>query len=809
MTFANDVRYALRTLRKSPGFAITAVVTMALGIGATTAIFSVSDAMLWKPVPIPHLDTLAMVLQRYPEDPHDFNGISAGDLADIRQQATSLQDVAAWDDGLANIVGAGGEPERVTQFLVSANFFDVIGVPPAIGRGFQPGENEPGREREVVLGDALWRRRYGADRGIVGKTIRLDDQDFLVTGVAPPKFTFPKAAELWTPFAMTPARLASRRGSDFFVAGRLKPGQTAAQLSAELDGIGARLATQYPDTNRHRHFMTWTVHRFMVGEYNRQYVTMLFYSVLFVLLIACVNVANLQFARATGRMREVAVRTALGASRGQLVAQLVTESVLLSVVGAAFGLLIAKWGIGMIRAGMPAEIEKYIVGWSEMSLDSRAMLFTFAAALSSGVLAGLAPAWQSSRPNLTDALKEGGRTSAGRGRHRLRNILVAAEVALAVVLLVGASLMVRGFGTLVNAATAMEPGTLLTLRLALTDTKYHERHQRRAFYNQVLERAAAIPGVKAAVGVSALPFSDHSSGREYSIEGRPADPSHPIVGMYQPMTPGYFDTLHIPLRAGRFLDQRDGPDSPRVAVISRRMAQRFWPNEPLPIGKRIKIGPAASKSEWITIVGVVGDMMHNTFDRNPRPAVYVPYAQDSLLWLDIALRTTGDPNRFASAITAAVRAVDPEQPVTYLRPMETLIHNSAVGLIYVAVLMGVFGVLALVLSCVGVYGVMAFLVQEQTHEIGVRMALGAQRDRVLTMILRRGLGTTLIGLAIGLVLAFGLARLMQNLIWGVSATDPVTFIGIPVALIASAGLAILIPARRATRIDPIVALRYE
>jgi putative ABC transport system permease protein len=533
MNFANDLRFAIRTLRKSPGFVLIAVITMALGIGATTAIFSVSDAMLWKPVPIPHLDTLAMVLERNPEEPNDFNGVSPGDATDIKREATTVEDLAVWTDGMANIAGPGGEPERVIQYLVSANFFDVLGIPPAIGRGFRAGENEPGREREVVLSDALWRRRYGADPAIVGRTIRLDDQDYLVTGVAAPKFTFPKAAELWTPYALSPAEAASRRNQDYKMAGHLKPGLTFAQLSAELDGIGARLAARYPETNRNRRFQTWDAHRFMVGDYNRQYVQMLFTAVLFVLLIACVNVANLQFARATGRLREVAVRTALGASRAQIVAQLVTESVLLSLAGAVLGLVVAAWGIDLIRAGMPAEVERYVVGWGEMGLDGRALLFTMAAALGSGVLAGVVPAWQASRPDLTGALKEGGRTSAGRGRHRLRGVLVAAEVALAVVLLVGASLMGRGFGALVHAATSMEPATLLTLRLSLTDTKYHEPHQRLAFYRDVLARAAAIPGVKAAVAATALPFSDHSTGRAVTIEGKPADPSRLPWGMYQ------------------------------------------------------------------------------------------------------------------------------------------------------------------------------------------------------------------------------------------------------------------------------------
>jgi putative ABC transport system permease protein len=818
MSLWNDVRFGARTLAKSPGFAITAILTMAFGIGATTAIFSCSDAMLWKPVPLVRLDDMAMVLQRIADDPNDFSTVNTADLNDIRSGTSSLSDFGYWGDGLANIVGSNGEPERVSQYLVSPNFFDLVGVAPARGRGFLPGEDEPGREREVVLSDAIWRRRFGADPAVVGRKIRLDDQDYLVTGIMPSKFEFPKTAEIWTPWAIAPANRNARRGFSVFAFGRLKPGRTMAQFSAELDSIGLRLAKQFPDTNRDRRFMAWDGHRFVVGEYNRQYVLMLLGAVMFVLLIACVNVANLQFARATGRMREVAVRTALGAGRGQIVGQLVTESLLLSLAGAGLGLLIAYWGIETMRTSMPAEVAKYIVGWDEMRLDGRALLFTLSAAVLSGILAGLAPAWQNSRPNLTTALREGGRgTSASRGHHRLRNILVGAEVALAVVLLVGASLMVRGFSTLANAATSLEPDTLLTLRLALTDTRYKLPHQRLAFYNDVLSRLRATPGVRSAIAATALPHSGHSSGRQYTIEGRVNDPAKPTVGMNQIVTPGYFETLHIPLRAGRFLDARDGADAPRAAVISDRTARRYWPNEAYPIGKRIKpvvvtpagIAPPAAANEWITIVGVVGDVMHDVYERAPRPVFYEAYAQSPRLWMDIGVRTAGDPLRAVSAVTAAIRAVDPEQPLTNMATMQTLMRNQAMGLIYVAVLMGIFGVLALVLACIGVYGVMAYLVEEQTHEIGVRMALGAPRDTVLAMIFRRGMLTTVLGLAIGLMLAYGLAMLMQNLIWGVKASDPVTFAGIPLALLVSAALAIYIPARRAMSIDPIVALRYE
>jgi putative ABC transport system permease protein len=809
MNLWQDIRYGERTLRKSPGFAITAVLTLGLGIGVTTAVFSVVDSLLWKPIALPHLETLVMVLQRVPDAPNQWDSSTLADLDDIRRQSKAIENIATWQGGMANIVGAGGEPERVLQTLVSANFFNTFGVQPVYGRGFQEGEDQPGREREVVLSDRLWRRRFAADPAIVGKNIRLDDQNFLVTGVMPASFDFPMAAELWTPHAFTPTQLANRRGNQVEAAARLRPGRTLEQAGLELDSLSARLEKSYPDTNKGRRYMVWPARRFMVDSETQQYSIMLLCSVIFVLLIACVNVANLQFARATGRLREVAVRTALGASRWRVIAQLVTESVLLSVAGALFGLLIAKWGIGMMRGGMPAEIERYILGWKDIQMDGRTLVFTLIAAILSGILAGLAPAWQCSRPNLTDALKEGGRGgSTGGARHRLRNILVASEVALAVVLLVGAGLMVRGFRKLVESGERLEPATLLTMRLALTDNKYHEPHQRIAYYRDVLDRIRVLPGVRSAAAVFALPYSDHSNGRAFTIEGRPAEPDQLPNGMYQATTPDYFDLVHIPLVAGRRLTESDGADAPKVAVISQRMAERWWKNES-PVGKHIRLGGLDSKAPWLTIVGVVGDIMHNPYDREPRRTIYVPFPQAPQLWMDIGVRTAGDPLALAPAISAAIRTVDREQPITDLRTMARSIHNRAIGLNYMAVLMGVFGVLALCLSAIGVYGVMAYMVSEQTHEIGIRMALGAKRQSVLAMVFRKGMLTICAGLIVGLPIAWGFARLMASLIFGVTANDPVTFVAIPLALIAAATLAIYVPARRATKIDPIVALRYE
>ena len=806
-----DLRFAARTLRKSPGFAATAVVTLALGIGATTAIFSICDALLWKPLPVPNLDRLVTIVQRVPGDPNDWAPVTPGDFADLQRQLTAFAGLTCFDDGNANLIGANGEPESVNQFLVAPNFFEVMGAKPAIGRTFAEGEDHAGRDRVVVLSDALWRRRFGADREIVGKYIRLDDADYLVTGVMPPHFEFPFSTELWTPLSLTGAERASRDRPNLAVMGLLRPGRTPGDLAAQLATVEANLAAQYPDTNKNRRFRALGAQDFFLGHGRSQYLMLWFGSVLLVLLIACVNVANLQFAHALGRSREVAVRLALGAGRRRMMAQFLTESLLLAMLGAPVGMAIASFGIQAFLAGIPRNVARHMGAWNQIALDHRALLFTIAAAAASGILAGLLPALQCSRQDLNEALKEGGHgSSAGRNRQRLRAALVAAEVALSVVLLVGASLMARGLATLAGDSRTFEPSTVLSLRVSLSDNKYPKTRQVAAFYDRVLERASAIPGVKSAFVATSMPYGGHAPERSFEIEGRPAEPGDRPTALYQVVSPNYFSVLHIRLLAGRFLTPGDRETAPAAAVISARTAQRWWPNEAAPIGRRLRVLNPDGPGEWITIVGIVADVPVSVTERAPQSVLYLPLEQAARRAMNVGIRVAGgNPARYARQATAAVLSADSAQLVSEVFTLDELVKFSSLGVTYVAVIMGIFGLIALVLSSVGVYGVMSYLVAQQIPEIGIRMALGAPRVKVLAMVFRRGLAATVAGLGVGLASAFALARLLAGMVFGVSANDPATFLSVPLVLLAAALLAMYIPARRATAIDPLIALRYE
>ena len=808
-TWWQDMRYAVRQLRRSPGFTALAAVTLALGIGATTAIYSMMDAMLWRRLVLPHADRLVVLVQAVPDQPHSWRSASPADIADLRQNSSVLDSLAGWRITMANLVDSGGEALRLESTQVTANFFDVLGVAPELGRTFRAGEDQPGSEREVVLGDSLWRRHFGGDPALVGRSIRLDDQNYTVIGIMPPNFRFPTPwREMWVPLVLTPEERTSRSALLVESVGRLKPGRTPAQFAAEVAGMALRLEKEHPDTNADRRFLAWTFERYTTGGLAMVYSAMLLGSAFFVLLIACVNVANLQFARAAGRSREVAVRTALGAGRRRLLRQLLTESMVLAASGAVLGLLMAKWGLHFIRAGVPAEMEHYLPGLAGMGLNSQALRFTLAAALGSGIVAGLLPAWRASRPNLIEALKDGVSSGGPPGRNRLRTVLMGGEIALAVVLLAGAGLMVRAFQIMVGASPNLRPHSMLTLHLTLTPYKYRQDYQVATFYREVLARVAALPGVNSAVAVTALPYSRHRSMLPVTIEGRPAEPGKPTTAQVQSVSAEYFAALFIPLRAGQLPGPGDIADRPRIAVVSERMARQWWPAGASPIGSRLQVGDKGSRP-WVTIVGVVGDIEHSIIDRDVTPTVYLPMAQAPEREMDIGIRTAVDAGSLAPAVRDAVRKVDPQQPITNLNTMTNLIRQEAFVFVYMAALMGVFGLLALLLSAVGVYGVTASAVLARTHEIGIRVALGAPRAKVLAMLFRSGMTTACVGLAVGLLPAYGLARLMRATVFGVSAVGPEAFLAIPLALAAAAALAIYIPARRAVNSDPMAALRNE
>ncbi len=803
-----DIRFGLRSLRQRPASTVVALVTLALGIGVNTAIFSAVDSVLLRPLPLKDPDRVVSVWEHGLRSGVDRNEMAPANYFDLRRQNQVFEEVGAFGETSKNLTGVG-EPERLDGQLVTANVFSLLGIEPAFGRTFTSDEDRPGQHRVVVLSDALWRRRFNSDREIVGRNITLDAQSFTVIGVMPPSFFFPvREAELWMPWAMAPEE-ASGRGDHYLrVLARLKPGITREQANAEVEAIAGRLASEYPRTNEGLGFFATSFHEDYVGNL-RTPILILFGAVALVLLIACANVANLLLAQATTRRREIAIRIALGARRIVIVRQLLIESLLLAGGGGLLGVLGATWGVQWLSRLVPESLSKL----QSVAIDARVFAFTLGVTVLTAIVFGAVPAFHASRTKPGDTLSEVGRDVAGgtSGRY-VRRVLIVAEVALAVVLLVGAGLLLRSFQQLRQVNPGFRTDNVLTMRMVLPSAKYAKPEQRRAFYDELLRRVDELPGVDSAGMISFLPLSFSAMKFAFSVEGRasPGDMNLPLA-LYRVVSPDYFRAMGIPLQRGRFFESRDTADAPPVVVVNRRLADHFWPGED-PTGKRLKVGPLDSPSPWAMVAGVVGDVRQAGLYDEPSFELYVPYAQEWRGFVaprDLVVHTNGDPEQLAGAVREAVWAVDKEQPVSNIRTMNQVMAGAVSRERFQTLLLALFATLALVLACVGLYGVISYAVVQRTHEIGVRMALGAQPGDVLRLVINQGMVLTLIGLAAGVGLSFAVTRVMSEMLYGVTARDPLTFAVVPVILGVIALLACYLPARRATKVDPLVALRNE
>src|SRR6267143_1494287 len=817
-TLWQDVRFGLRMLVKHRIATIVCVVALALGIGANAAIFSLAEAFLLHPVPFENsVRIVALVDARMASDggsgvgPQDLTPIAPATYLDWKKEVHSFDDLAAYGWDAINLTG-DGPAQKVQDFQVTANFFPLIGVQPLLGRTFLPEEEVPGRNQEIILSYGLWEQRYASDPNILKRVIKVDGKSFNVVGVMKKGFDFPMPAEAWIPLALSTKEQVRRDNRHLWVLGRLKQGVFFSEAAAEMQAISEREAQAYPDTNKAWRLHPQPLRQFITGTLTRQYMVLLMVAVGFVLPIACADVANVQFARITGRAGELAVRTALGGSRWRVIRQLLIESILLSSAGAALGLFLAQWDIQMILAHMPADVARFVAGWKTIRLDTNAFLFTLFVAVVSGVISGIAPSLLGSRASIAETVNEGVRgSSIIRARHRLRGALVVAEVALALVLLIGAGLMVKGVQELLSVNESYAPQTLLTLNFALPEVQYAQPAARLNFNVQILRRLSSVSGVQAASLVTHVPYADGGgiNEREFSIEGRPlTQRGEARSAIVETTTPNYFNTLNIALRDGRLLSDTDGAEAPQVAVISESLARRYFPGEN-PLGRHIKAGKAGDEGEWMTVVGVVNDVRYSWIVKEDVPTIYRSFRQAPPYYTTVVLRTAGDPLKFVSAARAEIAAVDANLPLYDIKPMDKVIRESIVGIAYVATMMAVLGAIALVLASVGVFGVMSYSVSERTHEIGIRMSMGAQTGNVIGLVLRSGMGLTVLGLASGLPVAFLLARTLSSLLFGVQAADPAAFIGLPLLLLAVAGIACYLPARRAAHLDPLRALRQD
>ncbi|HVF23476.1 MAG TPA: ABC transporter permease [Pyrinomonadaceae bacterium] len=803
-----DLRYGARSLLKRPGLTAVALITLALGIGVNTAIFSAVDSVLLRPLPYKDPESLMAVWEHTPALGIAQNQFAPANYFDLRKQNQSFADVGAFGPLSVNLTGEG-EPEQLEGQLVTANVLALLGVQPAVGRTFGVDEDQLGREHVVVLSDALWRRRFNRDPGIINRNVTLNGESFTVVGVMPPNFFFPeRETELWLPWAMEPGQAEGRGDHYFRLLARLKPGVTREQANAEAESIAARLATEYPRTNEGLGFVVNSFHQDYVGDLRRP-MLILFAAVGLVLLIACANVANLMLAQATTRRREIAIRMALGAGRLAIARQLLAESLLLASGGGLLGVLGAIWGVEALSKLLPESLSKL----QAITVDNRVFLFTLGVTVLTALAFGAVPAFHAARANPGDTLGETGRDLAGgvSGRY-VRRVLVVSEVALAVVLLAGAGLLIRSFQRLRQVDVGFKPDKLLTMRMVLPLPKYAKQENRTAFYDELLRRVDELPGVESTGMISFLPLSISGMKFSFSVEGRnmPSDMQLPFA-LYRVVSPDYFRALGIPLQRGRFFDTRDSATATPAIIINRNLAEKFWPGED-PTGKRLKIGPPDSPNPWASVVGVVGDVRQAGLYGELLPELYVPYAQERRSFVaprDLVVRVNGDSAALVGAVREAVWAVDKDQPVSNVRTMDQVFAAAVSRERFQMLLLALFATLALVLACVGLYGVISYAVAQRTREIGVRMALGAQPRDVLRLVIRQGMALTIAGLLIGIGVGLAATRVMSDMLFGVTATDTVTFISAGALLVAVAFLACYVPARRGTKVDPLVALRYE
>lgn len=801
-----DMRYALRMLFKNPGFTTVAVIAVALGIGANSAIFSVVNTVLLRPLPYKDADRLMMVWEDASKHGYPQDTPAAANYIDWRDQNQVFEGMAAIADQSFNLTGAG-DPERLEGRRVSANLFALLGVWPQLGRAFAMEEDQPNANRVTIISQRLWQRRFAADPNIVGKALTLNGESFTVVGVMPSQFQFPtRDDELWVPIGFTQAEAASRQRHYLQVVARLKPGVTLGRAQSEMTTIAVRLQQQYPEANTDLGAVVVPLHEQVVGDIKPALLVLLG-AVGLVLLIACANVANLLLARAAVRQKEIALRVALGASRFRLIRQFLTESILLGVIGGVLGLLFAVVGLKLLTAFIPPNIPQI----KAITIDARVLGFTLLMSLITGLVFGLVPAIQSSILNPIDTLKEGGRNSTmGSGGNRIRGLLIVAEVAVSLILLIGSGLLINSFLRLRNVDPGFRTEKLLTMKIVLPELKYRESAQRSAFYTDLTRRLESVPGVKSAAVTTNLPLYKQGNSIGITIEGRPEPPpGQELIVVTRIISPKYFETMNIPLLRGRQLTDQDTATSPNAVVISDTMARRYWPDED-PIGKRIAAGRPESPEDWVSVVGVVQDVRQFDLIAEPKPQMYFSHQQASFFApRDLVVKTEVDPLGLAATVRKTVWEVDKDQPVSNITTMDDIVAESVARQRFSMLLLAIFAGLALLLAAVGIYGVMSYSVAQRRGEIGIRMALGAQKRDVFKLTVGRSLKLVLIGVVVGLVGAFALTRLMSSLLFGIRATDPATFAAISLLFIGVALLASYLPARRATRVDPLAALRYE